>query len=441
MKKPVLITHWILATPVLILGLAATAAAKPAPDACITLGALAFDDWTSTDGGGNGLPAGESNVEYLRCKSCHGWDRLGLNGGYVRRERTADQPNAGLGDPNTVSRDIAVGLGHYYEIDIEDVLHTGTGRAFEDGSGSWVELGDNPTSEELAAHAAGYTLGNLHPDFSTTGANAGDTVLTQDQVECLVDFMNYADADPKFYFQAIYEERDPVLYEINSGASATAGEDFYNLRCRACHGEPGEDGNNGRPEGGIAAYLQRDGAYSEFVHKARFGIPDTVMTRAILGEPNSQNMIDMMLYLQQYVAGSTPFVLSNGTSGTWYLEARNGEGFVIDVAPGDDGQWKVVATYYTYDGMGNQLWLIGDAMAEGDHVTVPVVMATGGIFGTLFDPTAVNRTAWGTLDLSFSGCLDGHVVATPNQAMLDAGMGFETVEFDITRVTPPSGCP
>ena len=69
--------------------------------------------------------------------------------------------------------------------------------------GSWVELGDNPTSEELAAHAAGFTLGNLHPDFSTTGANAGDTVLTQDQVDCLVDFINYGDSDPKFYFYDI----------------------------------------------------------------------------------------------------------------------------------------------------------------------------------------------------------------------------------------------
>ena len=25
----------------------------------------------SIDGGGSGLPAGESNVDYLRCKSCH----------------------------------------------------------------------------------------------------------------------------------------------------------------------------------------------------------------------------------------------------------------------------------------------------------------------------------------------------------------------------------
>lgn len=441
MSQSVNPAYRIFATLVLCLGLAATAVAKPEPEACITLGALAYDDWTSTDAGGSGLPAGESNVEYLRCKSCHGWERLGQWGGYVRRERTAEQPNTGLGDTNTVSRDIAVGLGHYYEIDIEDILHTGTGRAFEDGSGSWVELGDNPTNEELAAHAAGYTLGNLHPDLSTTGANAGDIVLTQDQVECLVDFINFADADPKFYFQAIVEERDPVLYEINSGASAAAGENFYNGTCRTCHGEPGEDGNSGRPEGGIAAYMQRDGAYSEFVHKARWGIPDTVMTRAILGEPTSQNMIDVMLYLQEYVAGTTEFTINNGTSGTWYQLARDGEGFLLDVALRDEATWEMVATYYTYDGAGNQVWLIGSAITVGDSVTIPVQITSGGIFGTQFNPLTVNKADWGTLEFTFSGCWDGHVTATPNQAMLDAGMGFEAVEFDITRLTPPSGCP
>ncbi|MBT8060621.1 MAG: hypothetical protein KJO33_13555, partial [Gammaproteobacteria bacterium] len=86
-----------------VLGLAwsPVLAAKPEPDACIALGALAWDDWTSIDGGGSGMPAGESEREYLRCKSCHGWDRLGENGGYVRRTRTAGRPNAGLGDTDT----------------------------------------------------------------------------------------------------------------------------------------------------------------------------------------------------------------------------------------------------------------------------------------------------------------------------------------------------
>jgi cytochrome c2 len=422
----------------------AEAWAKPEPEACIELGALAYDNWTSTDGGGSGLPAGEPNVDYLRCKSCHGWDRLGLNGGYVRRTRSADRPNAGLGDLNTVSRDIAPGMGNYYHVDAEDVLHEGEGRGFEDGSASWVPLDTNPTPENVAEYAEGFTLGNLHPDFSTAGVNAGDTVLTQDQLDCLVDFINFGDADPSFYFQSIDIGRNPVQYIINSGASATAGRTFYEANCLACHGEPGDDyqgANDGHPAGGIAAYLQGDGKYSEFVHKARWGIPDTIMTRAAVGSPDSQDMIDVMLYLQEYVAENTGFDITGGLSGTWYLDARSGEGFLLDVAPSGDGGWKVVATYYTFDGMGNQVWLIGDAVAEGGTVSVPVVITDGGVFGTAFDPASVNRIAWGTLEFSFSSCWTGHVSALPNSEMLAAGLGFEAVEFDITRLTTPDACP
>ena len=414
--------------------------AKPEPDACLELGALAYDDWTSTDGGGSGLPAGESNVEYLRCKSCHGWDRLGENGGYVRRPRREYQPNAGLGDVVPATRDIAPGMGDYYHVRAAEILHEGTGRRYEDGSGSWVVLGRDATVEDKAAHAAGYTLGNQHPDFSTTGANAGDIVLTQDQVDCLVDFINFGDSDPRFYFVRVDTNTNPATYYIHEGASARAGETFYNTTCLGCHGEPGEDGNNGRPEGGIAAFLGTDGAYSKLVHKARWGSPGTIMTRSALGEPTSQDMIDVMLYLQQYVAEASPFRILTGISGTWYNDTRSGEGFLLDVSLLDVGEWEMVATFYTYDGMGNQVWLIGNAVIEGDHVTVPVQMTGGGIFGPLFDPASVVRSDWGTLEFSFSGCWQGHVVATPNQATRDSGMGFVPVEFDITRVTPPSSC-
>jgi len=415
--------------------------AKPEAEACIELGALAYDDWTSVDGGGSGLPAGESNVEYLRCVSCHGWDRLGEFGGYVRRERTADHPNAGLGDTNTASRFIAPGLGSYYHVGEWGVLHEGRGRSYEDGSGSWVELGDNPTPEELANHSAGYTLGNLHPDFSTTGVNGDDLVLTQDQVDCLVDFINYGDSDPKFYFQEVDQYQDPVVYYINSGASATAGRTFYEERCLACHGEPNQNANGALPDGGMAAYMQQDGAYSEFVHHARWGIPDTIMTREALGKPNSQNMIDVMLYLQNYVAENTEFPISGGISGTWWQSDRNGEGFVLDVAPTPEGGWNMVATYYTYDNAGNQVWLIGNALTDGDSATIPVIIAEGATFGAGFDPDDVVRTDWGTLEFIFNSCTTGHVWVMPNAEALASGLGFEAIDFDITRLTPPGDCP
>ena len=419
----------------LYLGWSTVALAKPEPDVCIPLGALAYDNWTSTDGGGSGMPAGETEKDYLRCKSCHGWDRLGEFGGYVRRTRTAERPNAGLGDLNTASRFIAPGLGNFFHINTDQVLHTGTGRAFEDGSGSWVPLDDNPTPENVAAHSAGYTLGNLHPDFSTTGANAGDIVLTQDQLDCLVDFINFGDADPKFYFQEIDQYKNPVVYIINNGANAVAGRAFYEANCQVCHGDPATDfqGNNGgQPEGGILAYLKQDGKYSEFVHKARWGIPDTIMTRSTIGTPTSQDMIDVMLYLQESIASD--FVVTSGISGTWYDPQRSGEGFMIDVAK--DG--VVAVSFYTYDTQGGQMWIIGAGTVNGNAFVIDFEVTDGGIYGSAFDPLLVNHYPWGTGTFTFTSCYAGKAEITPNANY--SGI-FETQTIDISRLTLPESCP
>jgi hypothetical protein len=78
--------------------------AQDAPSECVELGALAFDNWTKADAGGTGaLPAGETNADYIRCKACHGWDRMGTDGGYVRRSRTSSRPNAGAGDGDSAA--------------------------------------------------------------------------------------------------------------------------------------------------------------------------------------------------------------------------------------------------------------------------------------------------------------------------------------------------
>ncbi|MBT8076920.1 MAG: hypothetical protein KJN61_10645 [Gammaproteobacteria bacterium] len=424
----------LAAVMLLYVGWSATAAAKPEPEACLELGALAYDDWTKTAAGGSGMPAGESERDYLRCKSCHGWDRLGMNGGYVRRTRTATRPNAGYGDTDTTSRDIAPGMGDYYHIRADEVLHTGTGRSYEDGSGSWVFLDGSSTADDKVAYAAGYTLGNQHPDFSTTGANAGDIVLTQDQVDCLVDFINYGDSDPKFYFYNIDTDANPVWYTIHPGASTTAGRTFYVDSCMACHGEPDEDfvgGNNGQPEGGILAYLRGDGKYSEFVHKARWGIPDTVMTADALGRPTSQNMIDVMLYLQEFTPSG--FVITNGISGTWYDQSRSGEGFMIDVAAGG----VVVVSFYTYDTTGRQFWVIGSGLVNGNTFEIDFETTDGGIYGEPFDPLLVNRYPWGKGTFTFDGCFYGLASIVPNQDYADE---FVTLDVELVRGTTPVSC-
>lgn len=66
----------------------------PTVDGNAFVGGLAWDNWTKTDAGGTGsLPSGAVNKDFVRCKSCHGWDGKGLAGGYVRRTATATRPN------------------------------------------------------------------------------------------------------------------------------------------------------------------------------------------------------------------------------------------------------------------------------------------------------------------------------------------------------------
>ena len=403
--------------------------AKDDASACVELGALAYDNWTSTDAGGSGMPSGETYKDYVRCKSCHGWDRLGKKGGYVRRTRTAERPNAGYGDTDTRSRDIAPGMGDYYHIRASEIRHAGIGRAYEDGSGSWVDLAVDPT-----AHAAGYTLGNQHPDFSTTGVNANDKVPTQEQVDCIALFVNYGDSDPRFYFFGIDYHADPVWYNIHPGANASAGKTFYEQNCMGCHGDPAVDHNGtngGQPEGGMLAYLRKDGKFSEFVHKARWGIPDTIMTRSTIGTPNSQDMIDVMLYLQESITSN--FVITNGISGTWWDPQRSGEGFMIDVA--QDG--LVVVSFYTYDTMGQQMWVIGAGTLNGNVVEIDFEITDGGIYGSGFDPLTVNRYPWGTGIFTFSSCSAGKVEIIPNQDYSDV---FEAQTIYISRLTYPEHC-
>jgi hypothetical protein len=247
-------------------------------------------------------------------------------------------------------------------------------------------------------------------------------------------FINFGDSDPKFYFVNIDTETNPASYHIHTGASATAGATFYDETCRGCHGDPGEDfqgDNGGKPEGGMLAFLSGDGSYSEFVHKARWGIPDTLMTRAAMAEPDSQDMIDVMLYLQQLEEGA--FSVNSGISGTWYDQSRDGEGFMIDVAA--DG--IVVVSFYTYDSQGNPFYLVGSGLVEGDTFEIAFYATQGGVFGPDFNPLDIERLPWGAGTFTFSGCYAGMAYIGPNP---DFSTEFEAISVELTRLTTPVSC-
>jgi mono/diheme cytochrome c family protein len=402
------------AIPALVL-FAGVALAQEEPSACVVQGALAFDNWVKEDAGGTGtLPVGEVNGDYLRCKACHGWDRRGVDGGYIRRSRTETRPNAGAGDGDSTSRAIATG-----SVTSDMIMHAGKGRSYAEGTGSWVPLDAEGSAANKAAHSSGYTLGNQHPDFTEGG-------ITQDQVDCLVEFLNFADGDPNVYFSNIDNSQKPVAYTVIETADAAAGETYFNDTCTGCHTlEWASD------------YVRGDGKYSELVHKVRWGVPDEIMTRAAMGDPTAIDVANLAAYLQG--ATGTGFAVNPGLTGTWWDAARAGEGFVLEFGFSND-VLALFASFYTYDNMGNQVWLTAQSTSiDRDTVTVDVFITNGAMWGDDFDPADVNTVAWGSGTFIFPGCDAGSVVLVPNVAMVSNG--FSELDIGLTRDLLVSGNP
>jgi len=449
--------------------------AQDPPSAEVEQGALAYSNWTKTDAGGSGaLPTGVDSQDYIRCKACHGWDRIGTDGGYARRSREDSHPNAGAGDGDVTSRvirgtipkfsfirevvytdpdsgnilcnDINMNgicpeeyfVRHPFDYVTADmVTHAGTGRDYIDGRASWVALVWPHSAENKAAHANGYTLGNQHPDFTIAGG------LTQTQIDNLVAFLNYEDGKPGAYFSNINPAMNPVLYTIIDSADATEGKTFYDSNCNDCHGDPATDHdglNDGHPDGGLLAYLANDGKFSEFAHKTRWGIPNTIMDRSTIGSPTSQNIADVMLYLQEF--GGTGFAINPGLSGNWWGgETRDGEGFLVDVSYNLNDETIIVVSFYTYDSLGNQTWLIGAGEIDGNTAEITMTIPEGAMWGADFDPADSTVTPWGTGTFTFTSCGAGNVALVPNVDM--QGRGFTDLSYDINRdiLIPGVTCP
>ena len=122
-------------------------------------------------------------------------------------------------------------------------------------------------------------------------------------------------------------------------------------------------------------------------------------------------------------------------SGSWFLPARDGEGYVIEII-GDSLEPEMLAYFYTYDDAGNQMWLLGQGPINGDTAVLDMQVTSGAVYGDDFNPDDVLREDWGTLTFKFTSESTGTVVR-------DSTMGFGTDTVDIIRLTFLTGlmCP
>lgn len=121
-------------------------------------------------------------------------------------------------------------------------------------------------------------------------------------------------------------------------------------------------------------------------------------------------------------------------SGTWFNPTRNGEGFTLHVLP--DG--RVIMYWYTFNILGEQLWLIGvgEVIGENEIMFTNVRSSSGALFGNAFDPDDVSTTSWGVVGFEL-GCDTGTVSYGASNPSFGSG------SFNLVKLTNIAGvnCP
>lgn len=151
--------------------------------------------------------------------------------------------------------------------------------------------------------------------------------------------------------------------------------------------------------------------------KGPFALPALLLATALAAPVQAESQL------------ADPPGLRGDFSGTFYDPAQAGQGVMIEVR--DRGEATVA--WFTFDPAGAPMWLYGIARVEGAKLVAPVSRVSGGAFPPAFDPQRVQSSAWGLLELEFTGCNDGTLKWTPS-----AG-GFGAGQMPLKRITAVHG--
>ena len=92
-----------------------------------------------------------------------------------------------------------------------------------------------------------------------------------------------------------------------------------------------------------------------------------------------------------------------GVQGSWWNSDYAGEGFAIE----EYGDGFMIAYWYTYGDMGQQMWLIGTGERDGNSVVLEMRQTEGGIMADPSSREGVTEHVWGTVTLNITDC--GHI--------------------------------
>jgi hypothetical protein len=90
------------------------------------------------------------------------------------------------------------------------------------------------------------------------------------------------------------------------------------------------------------------------------------------------------------------------------------------------------ASFYTYDNMGNQAWLVAlPGSINGTTVNVDVYITNGRMWGDDFDPADGATSLWGSGTFTFPTCTSGSVSLVPNASA--QALGYSNLSYHDPR--------
>jgi len=279
----------------------------------------------------------------------------------------------------------------------------------------------------------------------------GDTVMGIKGLDVITDEYGSKTIDVKFTYATGYEVYSSGLDDFPFNL-ATREEDLIamnaqiNVSLNAGAPGAGSAGNSDQnsyfigaeeDDGFMAAYGSEN--LSDTIWDKCSEVNDCILGAAVLNPNDRHTYAELSLTTGGVCGNGPPDVPDPGTSypivpcitGSWYLDARDGEGYNIEIT-GSELDPQVLAYFYTYDDDGNQMWLVGSGPANGDTAVVPVQVTSGPVYGDDYDKDAVLRENWGTLTFKFTSKDTGTVVRAST-------MGFGTTTVDIERLTYVTG--
>ncbi|MFK5947606.1 MAG: c-type cytochrome, partial [Methylococcales bacterium] len=238
--------------------------------------------------------SGKSN--FFRCKQCHGWDRLGRDGGYSNRGPKTSRPNIS-----------PVNLAELVKVETSAQIFD----AIKNGDGVRRDVTADLSIYDPAVDNAARVIGDQMPNFSQ--------ILTDDQIWDIVKYLKEEAYDTAQLYDitfddGVYPNKGRTFSNIGKDGDVDLGDTIYNDKCGTCHGTQGTSFLVDHAEFTIGAF-NRAKPYEE-QHKIKFGNLGTEMpAHPDLSLDDAKNLLKALTDTVKYPDTQTAFNSADGIKG------------------------------------------------------------------------------------------------------------------------------